>query len=78
MTGEPEFWPPLPSCACGALPIVIFPGSDGDYTDLLGTRLYIVRPTADLAYCPTCAASAGWPQMRGERSTRPATEVTQP
>ena len=57
----------LPHCACGAEPAIIGPGSDGEYTDLLGQRLYTIRPVGDLALCLACATAQGWPSWPQEK-----------
>jgi hypothetical protein len=52
---------PLPRCACGAEPVVVSAGRDGEFTDLRGTRIYTVRPIADTGFCLACAALLCWP-----------------
>ena len=68
---------PPPCAACGSTdaPVVIVPGTDGDRWDLFA----IVRPVPDRAWCSlTCARTAGWPWMQGERSKKRNSQAGDP
>jgi hypothetical protein len=60
---DPAPSPAFPRCACGAEPIAVAPGHDGAFTDILGTRIYTQRPTADRAWC-----EQHWPWLARERA----------